>query len=175
MITTVLTKVKEQIISQNLLPPTIKIHPIVVDKNKVLAKGWVRNFSEHLKMVSFEENVSNDFDGIRYRVMRRKPDEPPFLFQMPITDTRKRLINTIKREVKQIPDNRKGVVIINSNSDWDFAGFLVHTTYVRQILEKYYFKIIAIIIWNQHGNNYKIIHRDNLSKDFLHFLEVPFQ
>ena len=117
MITTVITQVYEQIISQNLLPPTIKIHPIVVDKNKVLAKGWVRNFCEHLKMVSLEENVSNDFDGIHYRVMRRKPDEPPFLFQMPITDTRKRLINTIKREAKQIPDDRKGAVIINSNSE----------------------------------------------------------
>jgi hypothetical protein len=68
-------------------------------------------------MVSLEENVSNDFDGIHYRVMRRKPDEPPFLFQMPITDTRKRLINTIKREAKQIPDDRKGAVIINSNSE----------------------------------------------------------
>jgi len=100
MITTVITQVQEQIISQSLLPPTIKNHPIVVDKNKVIAKGWVHNFCEHVKKAFLEENVSNDFDGIRYHVMRRNPDEPQFLFLTPITDTRKRLIKYYQKGSK---------------------------------------------------------------------------
>jgi hypothetical protein len=74
----------------------------------------------------------------------------------------------MKNELKQIPKDKKGVIIY-----YPLAGFAKYDEYAIDLLKRNTFdNILAIIIWYKDG--YRIIARQNICTDLLTFLEVPF-
>lgn len=146
----------------------MRIDAVIIDKNKVLSKRWSRNYLEHLRNSSFNLNLWNNFDGIQYIVKDRKPDEPIFLFSIPITNAKQSFNERIREESKQIPENMNRVIVINS-----FLAFNDYIIYAKGMLNKNNFgNILAIIIC--HKDDYRIVYRANITKDSLDFLQVPF-
>jgi hypothetical protein len=157
-ITEIATLIDGQIKKQNLISPKMRIDAIITDKRKVFSKRWSKSFLEHLGKSSFKLNIWKHFDGIRYIVKYRTPDQGLFLFRAPITSAKRSLTNTIKEESKQIPKNMNGVIVINS--DLIFHGYV---RYAEETVKSNKFSnILAIIIWRE--DDYKIVHRKNISE-----------
>jgi hypothetical protein len=83
------------------------------------------------------------------------PDESVFLLRYPLIDAKKNFIRRIKLESKQIPKDKKGVIIINLSND-----FHHYVRYAQEVIERNISKkILAIIIW--YKENYRIITREH--------------
>lgn len=81
---------------------------------------------------------------------------------------RRDFVTRIKHELKQIPKDKKGVIIY-----CPIAGFDKRVGYAFDLLNRNTFdNILAIIIW--YKDDYRIVARENISSDLLRFLRVPF-
>ena len=67
----------------------MKIDARIIDKNKVIDGDWKLNFLEHIRRSAFKINSWKEFDGIKYVIQYRIPDEPILILGIPITDTKK--------------------------------------------------------------------------------------
>jgi hypothetical protein len=163
----------EQIKEKRLVPDRMRIDGTIINMNKVLSKNWSSKYLDHLRRISIKLNSSHNFEGINYKILTRLPNEPVFLFGTPITNTKLKFNAKMKSELRQIPKNKYGVIIINCS--WNF-GYSNYVYYARELLNKEGFrKILAIIIWDQFQDvTHRIVHRNNLSIDLLNFLEIPF-
>ena len=81
-------------------------------------------------------------------ILPRLPNESVFLFGSPVTNTKLKFNTKMKNELRQIPENENGVIVINCS--WNFVGISNYVYYASELLYKEGFKnILAIIIWDQ--------------------------
>lgn len=162
--------VKEQIEKENIIPWRMKLNARVIDKNKVLASGWKFKLLSHLKSSSFKINSWKEFAGIKYKIGYRIPDEPIFLFEIPITNSKKYFVRKIKEEINQLPNNIRGIVAVGLNSTLNIKRF---SNYAQEILTRDIFGcIIAIVVWYQ--EDYRIIYKESVNRQLLDFISMPF-
>lgn len=125
--------IKEKIEKEDVIPWRMKINARVIDRNKVLSSGWRFRVLEHLRRSSFKVNDWKEFDGIKYRINYREPDEPIFLFEIPITNSKKYFTRKVKEEANQIPKDVKGVIAMELNSSLNIQRF---SKYANEILTR---------------------------------------
>jgi len=171
-------RIEEELKKGKLIPNNKKVIAHIVDSNKVLSKGWSGRFLGLLTSATIETKVPKPFEGIYYRILDSKPDEPIFLLQTPLNVViKKQFKKTIKTEAKQVPADAKGVIIINSS--WNFASFPVYVSYAKEVLNAHSFdsEILAIIVWDQYQpkTKYQIPPKNKLDQPMMNFLEIPFK
>ena len=59
----------------------MKIEPRIIDRNKVIVRNWRHKFLNHLRRSAFKINAWKEFDGIKYVIKYRIPDEPIFFIR----------------------------------------------------------------------------------------------
>jgi hypothetical protein len=174
----ILRMVEEELQKGKIIPHDKKIDALSLDAKRVLSKDWSDRFLHRLRTSRLHFNKWDNFEGIHYIILDRKPDEPAItLLKDTTTVTKRKLRTTVIKEAKQIPVGAKGIIIINSS--WYFGSFPGYVDNIKELLSTHRFdnEISAVIIWNefQPGTKHMIIPKDKIAKPMMDFLEIPFQ
>jgi hypothetical protein len=163
--------IREEIRKGNIISSKMKIYAMIIDKNRVLSRGWKNRLLNHLKSTSFKLNNWKQFEGILYRVSYRLPDEGVFLMGIPVTSSRKYFVKRIKEEEDQIPNNVEGVIAFGLSSPLNIQIF---RNYAQQVLTRNTFgSVTAIVIWYQ--KDYWIICKESVNQHMVDFISIPFR